>query len=58
LDLFFLPCLAFDVLTRGRIHPAYAYALALFIVSEITMANLPSWGPWLHLSRAVQHLLA
>jgi hypothetical protein len=58
LDLFFLPCFAYDLLTRGRIHPAYTYALTLFIVSEITMSNLPSWGPWLHFSRAVQHLVA
>jgi hypothetical protein len=58
LDLLFLRCFAYDILTRGRIHPAFTYALALFIVSEITMANLPSWGPWLHLSQSVQHLLS
>jgi hypothetical protein len=58
LDLLFLPCFAYDLLIRGRIHPAFTYALTLFIASEITMANLPSWGPWLHFSRAVQHLLS
>ena len=57
LDLVFLPCFAYDLLTRGRIHPAFTYALTLFIASEITMAILPSWGPWLHFSRSVQHLV-
>jgi hypothetical protein len=32
--------------------------LALFVVSEIAMINLPSWPPWLGFSRGVQHLLA
>jgi hypothetical protein len=57
-DLFFLPCFAYDLLTRGRIHRVYVYVLALFIVSEIIMMKLPSWGPWLHFARAVQHLLS
>ena len=58
LDLFFLPCLAYDLLTRGRIHRAYAYMLALFVVSQIIMSSVLSWPPWLHFSRTVQHLLA
>jgi hypothetical protein len=57
-DLFFLPCFAYDLLTRGRIHRAYIYVLALFIVSEIAMIQFLSWPPWLAFSRAVQHLLA
>jgi hypothetical protein len=58
LDLLFLPCFIYDLLTRGKIHRAYAYVLALFIVCQIAMMNLPSWGPWLHFSRDVQHLLS
>jgi hypothetical protein len=57
-DLFFLPCFAYDLFTRGKIHRVYAYVLALFVVSEIIMMKLPTWGPWLDLSRGVQHLLA
>jgi hypothetical protein len=56
-DLFFLPCFAYDIFTRGRIHRAYLYVAALFIVSQIAMVRVPSSGPWLDFSRAVQRLL-
>jgi hypothetical protein len=56
-DAFFLPCFAYDLFTRGRIHRAYVYGLALFIVSEIALMNVRPWGPWLAFSRSVQHLL-
>jgi hypothetical protein len=57
-DLFFLPCFAYDLLTRGRIHRAYLYVLALFIVCEIFMLRVLSWAPWLDFSRAVQRILS
>jgi hypothetical protein len=57
-DLFFLPCFAYDLLTRGSIHRAYTYMLGLFIVSEIAMMNLPSWPPWLQVARTLQHALS
>jgi hypothetical protein len=57
-DLFFLPCFAYDVLTRGKIHSVYVYVLALFIASQIIMMKLPSWGPWLHFAQSVQHILS
>jgi hypothetical protein len=56
-DLFFLPCFAYDLFTRGKIHRAYSYVLALFIVSQITMMSILSWPPWLDFSRRLQHLL-
>ena len=57
-DLFFLPCFAYDLLTRGKIHRVYAYVLALFIASQIIMMKLPSWGPWLHFAQNLQHLVS
>ena len=57
-DLFFLPCFAYDLFTRGRIHRAFTYVLALFIVSQIAMMSILSWHPWLAFSRGVQHLLS
>jgi hypothetical protein len=57
-DSFLLPCFAYDLFTRGSIHRAYVYVLALFIVSQIVMMSLPAWGPWLNFARAVQHLLS
>lgn len=57
-DSFFLPCFAYDLLTRGRIHRAYVYVLTLFIVSQIVLMNVRAWEPWLAFSRVVQHLLS
>jgi hypothetical protein len=57
-DLFFLPCFAYDLFTRGRIHRAFTYVLALFIVSQIAMMSILSWPPWLAFSQGVQHLLS
>jgi hypothetical protein len=57
-DLFFLPCFAYDWFTRGRIHRAYVYVLALFIVSQFVMLRVLSWTPWLDFSRDVQRLLS
>jgi hypothetical protein len=57
-NLFFLPCFAYDMLSRGRIHRAYLYVLALFIVCQIFMLRVLSWAPWLDFSRALQHLLS
>jgi hypothetical protein len=56
-NLFFLPCFAYDLSTRGRIHRAYLYILALFIVNQFAMLRVLSWAPWLDFSRHVQHLL-
>jgi hypothetical protein len=56
-DLFFLPCFAYDVFARGRVHRAYLYILALFVVSQFAMLRVLSWAPWLDFSRSVQHLL-
>lgn len=58
LDVFFLPCFANDLVTRGRIHRAYSYSLALFIACEIAMWKLPAWGPWFHFSRSLQQLVS
>jgi hypothetical protein len=57
-DLFFLPCFAYDLWTRGRIHRAYVYVLALFMVSQFFMLRVLSWAPWLDFSRGVQRLLS
>jgi nucleoside recognition membrane protein YjiH len=56
-DAFFLPCFVYDLLTRGSIHRAYVYTLALFIVSQVVFMSVKAWGPWLAFSRSVQHLL-
>jgi hypothetical protein len=47
-DAFFLPCFAYDLLTRRRIHPAYLVA----------QATVVSWTPWINFSQALQRMAA
>jgi hypothetical protein len=57
-DAFFLPCFAYDILTRRRIHPAYLIALALIVVDQVAQATVVSWTPWINLSQALQRMVA
>jgi hypothetical protein len=57
-DLFFLPCIVYDIFTRGSVHRAYVYSLTLIVVSEIIMVQILSWPPWLALAQAIQHIVA
>lgn len=57
-DAFFLPCFAYDLLTRRRIHPAYLVGLVLIILDQIAQATVVSWPPWINLSNALQRLVA
>jgi hypothetical protein len=53
-DAFFIPCLAYDLLTRRRIHPAYVIALGLIVLDQIAQVKAVTWGPWIDLSVALQ----
>jgi hypothetical protein len=57
-DAFFLPCFAYDLLTRRRIHPAYLVALVLIVLDQIAQATVVSWPPWISLANALQRLAA
>jgi uncharacterized membrane protein YozB (DUF420 family) len=56
-DAFFLPCLAYDLLSRRRIHPAYCVALALIVLDQVAQVTVVSWAPWVNLSMALQRLV-
>jgi hypothetical protein len=56
-DAFFLPCFAYDLLTRRRIHPAYFVALTLIVVDQILQVKVVSWTPWISFSLALQRLV-
>jgi hypothetical protein len=56
-DAFFIPCFAYDLLTRRRIHPAYFFALMLILADQIAQAKVVSWAPWINLSNTLQHLV-
>jgi hypothetical protein len=53
-DLFFLPCFAYDLLTRHKIHPAYVYALGLVMVEQAAQPIVISWTPWIDLANAIR----
>lgn len=56
-DAFFLPCVAYDLVTRRRIHPAYFVALALIVLDQVAQVRVVSWPPWINLSMALQRLV-
>lgn len=57
-DAFFLPCFAYDLSTRRRIHPAYALALALIVLDQFAQVTVVTWKPWIDLSNALQRLVS
>jgi hypothetical protein len=57
-DAFFLPCFAYDLLTRRRIHPAYLIGLALIALDQIVQVAVVDWPPWINLSLTLQRLVA
>ena len=57
-DAFFLPCFAYDLLTRRRIHPAYLVALVLIVLDQVAQATVVTWPPWVNFANALQRLVA
>jgi len=57
-DAFFLPCFAYDLLTRRRVHPAYAIALVLIILDQVAQATVVTWAPWINFASALQRMVA
>jgi hypothetical protein len=57
-DAFFLPCFAYDLLTRRRIHPAYVVALVLIVLDQIAQATVVTWTPWINFSNLLQRTVA
>jgi len=57
-DAFFLPCFAYDLLTRRRIHPAYLVALVLIVLDQVAQAMVVSWQPWVNFANSLQRLVA
>jgi hypothetical protein len=53
-DCFFLPCCAYDMLARRRIHPAYLCAFVLIILEQIAQPLAIAWTPWINLANAIQ----
>jgi len=56
-DAFFVPCIANDLVTRRRIHPAYLLAFSLIVLDQVAQDKVVSWQPWIDLSLALQRLV-
>jgi hypothetical protein len=56
--VFFLPCFAYDWVTRGRLHPANLLGLALILADLAIQPVVLAWGPWSSFANAVQRLVA
>ena len=56
--LFFIPCFAYDWLTRRKIHPANIVGLTLIMMDQIVQPIVLSWPAWTNFANALQHLVA
>ncbi len=57
-DAFFLPCFAYDLLTRRRVHPAYLVSLLLIVLDQVVQHEVVSWTPWINFSHLLQRMVA
>jgi hypothetical protein len=57
-DAFFVPCLAYDLATRRRIHPAFVIGLVLLVLDQLAQMAVVDWPPWIALSQALQRLVS
>ncbi len=57
-DVFFLICFATDLCMRGRVHPAYIWALALLLVDQVTTFSVMAWSPWINFANTIQRLVS
>ncbi|HEX3912808.1 MAG TPA: hypothetical protein VHW71_04815 [Steroidobacteraceae bacterium] len=55
---FFLPCFAYDLLTRRRLHPAFVIGFALIVLDQVAQSMVVSWPPWIEFSNALQRMVA
>jgi hypothetical protein len=57
-DLIFLICLATDLSSRRRIHPAYLVALGMLMADQVTTFSVMSWPPWINFADAIRRFVA
>jgi hypothetical protein len=57
-DVFFVPCLIYDLVTRRKIHPAFVISLAVVIADQTVQVWVMSWKPWSDFAYALQRLVA
>jgi uncharacterized membrane protein YozB (DUF420 family) len=57
-DAFFLPCFAYDLATRRRIHPAFMIGFLLLVLDQLAQIWVVDWPPWVSLAQALQRLVS
>lgn len=57
-DAFFLPCFAYDLAMRRRIHPAFAIGFILLVLDQLAQIVVVDWPPWVSFSQALQRLVS
>jgi hypothetical protein len=56
--LFFVPCFAYDWVTRRKIHPANIVGLTLIMLDQLVQPVVLSWPAWTSIANALQRLVA
>jgi hypothetical protein len=56
-DAFFVPCFAYDLATRRRIHPAFVLGFVLLVLDQLVQVVVVDWPPWIALAHALQRLV-
>ena len=57
-DVFFLICIAADLHTRRKVHPAYLCAFALILADQVTTMSVMAWPPWVSFANAIQRFVS
>jgi uncharacterized membrane protein YozB (DUF420 family) len=57
LDLFWIPCIAYDLVTRRKLHPAYYTILPVILADQILTLSVISWQPWTDFANGLRRLV-
>jgi hypothetical protein len=57
-DVFFIPCVVYDLITRRAVHPAYLLGIGLIVADQIAQIEVIDWAPWINFSLAMQRLVS
>jgi hypothetical protein len=57
-DAFFIPCLAYDLITRRAVHPAYLLGIGLIVADQLAQIAVVDWAPWINFATAMQRLVS
>jgi hypothetical protein len=56
--VFFIPCFAYDWMSRRKLHPANIVGLALILLDLTLQPIVLSWGTWTDFANAIQQFVA